>query len=72
MALKKGDKVLFQKEKRVGEARDPDALGIVKLFPRPGMVDLLCEGEFSDYRTTIDNIKDIYGNVFDKVEGCST
>lgn len=65
MKVVKGDKVLFQLNKRPGEPRDPDAIGIVKLFPRPGLVDLLCKEEWSDYRTSIDNIKEVFGNVFD-------
>ncbi len=65
MKVVKGDKVLFQLNKRPGEPRGSDAIGIVKLFPRPGLVDLLCKGEWSDYRTSIDNIKEVFGNVFD-------
>lgn len=67
MKVTKGDKVLFQKEKRPGEPRDPDEIGIVKLFPKPGVVDLLCKEIGSDYRTSIDNIKEVLGNVFDEV-----
>ena len=65
MQVKKGEKVLFQLYRRPGEARDPDGIGIVKLFHSPTMVDLLCEGEHSDYRVSIDNIKEVYGNVFE-------
>lgn len=67
MTVRKGDKVLFQKEKRTGDPRDSDAIGIVKSFPRPGLVDLLCEGKGADYRTSVGNIKKVYGNVFDEV-----
>lgn len=65
MQVVKGDKVLFQRNKRPGEACDPDGIGIVKCFPRPAVVDLLCEGTDSDYRTSIDMIKEVYGNVFE-------
>ena len=65
MQVTKGDKVTFRREKRVGEARDPDGIGIVKFFPAPTVVDLLCKERNSDYRTSIDNIVEVHGNVFD-------
>lgn len=65
MQVVKGDKVLFQQNKRPGEACEPDGIGIVKCFPRPAVVDLLCQGEGLDYRVSIDMIKEVYGNVFE-------
>ncbi len=64
MEVIKGDKVLFQRYKRPGEPRGPDGIGIVQSFPAPTMVDLLCEGKRDNYRTSIDSIKEVYGNVF--------
>ena len=64
MKVAKGDKVLFSKFKDPGsETLNTNCVGIVQCFPSPTMVDMLCKGD--DYRTTIDNIKKVYGNVFD-------
>jgi len=66
MKVVKGDKVLFQRYKRPNEPREPDGVGIVRDFRSSITVDLLCEGEGMDYTTSIDNIKEVHGNVFDE------
>lgn len=61
MDVKKGDRVTFLMHT---EVHDPGtSIGIVK-FRRGNWVELLCEGEHLDYTASIDNIKEIHGNVF--------
>ncbi len=64
MEVSKGDKVSFVPEKTSGEDARLARIGIVK-FQNGPWVDLMCKGENFDYRTYIDNIIEIHGNVFD-------
>ncbi len=61
MEVKKGDDIFFEicdKPLKMGG-------GIVKSVQKGcPFVDVLCKGEGMDYRTTVDKIKRIYGNVF--------
>lgn len=61
MDVKKGDKVTFLIRTEVHNP--PTMTGVVKR-QCGNFVDLLCEGEHSDYRAFIDDIKEIHGNVF--------